>query len=141
MRNSMRISSKEIISGVVVGLIVSAVVAGVNYWLQIPLLKSQIDDLRASESKTAKQLEDIQQKYSRMEGFLEAKLNYNYSAFVAISNQKKVPQSEFKAALPVLEYQPKEAPSYLMNKLNFSPSEVKAVFTLPKNKNHSSTIK
>jgi hypothetical protein len=67
-----------------------------------------------------------------MEGFLEAKLNYNYSAFVAISNQKKIPQSEFKAALPMLEHRPEEAASYLKQKLNFSPAEVKAVFTMPK---------
>jgi hypothetical protein len=126
------ISMPQLITAVIGGLIVAVVIGGFNYWLQIPLLRSQVDDLRTSQSNLASQLSEVQQKYMRMEGFLEAKLNYNYSAFVAISNQKKIPQSEFKAALPMLEHNPKEASTYLMKKLNFSPNEVKAVFTLPK---------
>lgn len=131
MVNNLKGIMPQIITGVIVGLVVSLVIGVFNYWLQIPLLRSQVDDLRASQLQLSMQLGDIQQKYFRMEGFLEAKLNYNYSAFVAISNQKKVPQNEFKAALPMLEHKPEEAASYLRNKLNFSPVEVKAVLTVP----------
>lgn len=132
MMNKSKDMLPQIITGVIVALIVSGTIGIFNYWLQIPLLRSQVDDLRASQSNLIGQLSEVQQKYMRMEGFLEAKLNYNYSAFVAISNQKKIPQSEFKAALPILEHKPEEAASYLMQKLNFSPTEVKAVFTMPK---------
>ncbi len=130
------ISIPQLITAVIGGLIVAVVIGGFNYWLQIPLLRSQVDDLIASQSSLIKQLDEVQQKYMRMEGFLEAKLNYNYSAFVAISNQKKIPQKEFKAALSVLEYKPQEAPSYLTNKLGFSSGEVEAVFTFPKQTNN-----
>ena len=122
----------QIITGIIVGLVVSIGIGVFNDWMQIPVLRSQVDDLRASQSNLSRELGDIQQKYFRMEGFLEGKLNYNYSAFVAISNQKKIPQNEFKAALPMLEHKPEEAAYYLMQKLNFTPTEVKAVLTIPK---------
>jgi hypothetical protein len=37
--------------------------------------------------------------------------------------------------LPVLENKPEQAASYLKNKLNFSPTEVKAIFTMPTKEN------
>jgi len=107
----------QVLVGVIVGLVVAIIIGGFNYWLQIPLLRSQVDDLRTSQTQLSIQLREIQQKYSRLEGFLEARLNYNYSAFVEISEQKKIPQSEFKAALPILEYKQEQAASYLKNKL------------------------
>ena len=132
IKNKLKDILPQIITGVITGLLVSIVIAVFNYWMQIPLLRSQVDDLRASQVKLFQEFDNLQQKYFRIEGFLAGKLNYHYSAFVEISNQKKIPQKEFKTALPILEHNPEEAASYLMQKLNFSPTEVKSVLTMPK---------
>jgi len=131
----MEEKSGNIIASVISGVIVAIVATGVNYVITIQVLKSQVDDLRVNQAGLSKDVEQVQEKYWRLEGFLQAKLNYNFKAMVQISNKKKISQESFAEALPILENKPAEAESYLIQQLQFTPAEAKEVLKAPRTQN------
>jgi hypothetical protein len=146
------IKMENIINTAIATLITTGIITVAGYVVYIPVLKSQIEDIKAAQSAIPSQLSsdisqlttringietksaDLEKKYYLIAGFLQAKLNFNVQAFVDIAVRKGISQQQFKAALPVLEKNTKDAGSYLQNNLLFSPSEVKAVMAVPENK-------
>jgi hypothetical protein len=145
----MKIDKDSIFNTVIATLVATALITLIGYLIYIPVLKSQIEDIKTSQSAIPSQVSteinqltsrvdglerksvDIEKKYYLLAGFLQAKLNFNVQAFVDIAVNKGIPPQQLKAAVPVFESSPKNINSYLQNNLQFTPAEAKAVMTMP----------
>lgn len=143
------IKTVNILETVIAGLIAAAVVGIGSYLVYIPVLKSQIEDLKTTQENIPSQINsqitqlttkitelenksiDLEKKYYLIAGFLQAKLNFNVQMFIDIAAKKGISPQQFKTVIPILEQNPKEFGSFLQNKLQFTPDEVKAVMSVP----------
>lgn len=146
---------ESIVNTTIATIISSVVLVVTGYLLYIPVLKSQIEDIKATQASipstlssqiselTAKIIAienknaELEKKYYLIAGFLQAKLGFNVQAFVDIAVKKGITAQQFKAVLPILEHNPENFGSFLQNNLQFSPSEVKAVMSPPDVKNNN----
>lgn len=151
-RIAIMIKMESIINTTIATIISSAILIIAGYLLYIPVLKSQIEDIKATQASIPSQLSsqitelaskvsvienkstDLEKKYYLIAGFLQAKLNFNVQAFVDIAVKKGITPQQFKAALPMLEHNPENFGSILQSKFLFTPEEVKAVMSLPNDK-------
>lgn len=149
------IKMESIVNTTIATIISSAVLVMAGYLLYIPVLKSQIEDIKATQasipSKLSSQVSELtakitaienknaelEKKYYLIAGFLQAKLGFNVQAFVDIAVRKGITPQQFNAVLPMLEHKPENFGSFLQNNLQFSPSEVKAVMSPPDAKNNN----
>ena len=149
------IKMESIVNTTIATIISSVVLVVAGYLLYIPVLKSQIEDIKAAQasipSKLSSQISELtvkiaaienknaelEKKYYLIAGFLQAKLGFNVQAFVDIAVKKGITPQQFKAVLPTLEHNPENFGSFLQNNLQFSPSEVKAVMSPPDVKNNN----
>jgi methyl-accepting chemotaxis protein len=125
---------KDIASGVIGGIAGAIITLVINWLVDIPVLKSNVGDLRNSQKDISRQIEqintkitDINQNYSRIAQFLTDKLHYNFAQLVKFSNQKNLSSQEFQKAATMLEKNSSEAENYLIKDLNFTPDEFHTV--------------
>lgn len=127
------INTTTVVVSAAVGALVTIVI---NYLLvDIPVLKSKVSDLRDNQKQLSQKLENAQTSIQEaekhflvIEQFLYWKFNYNPSEFINIINRKNIPSEEVKKALSIPQ---KEAESYLIKNLNFTPDEAKATLSKP----------
>jgi len=121
----------------------------ISYLLYIPVLKSQIADIRATQASIPSQLSsqitqltskiseventsaNLEKKYYLIAGFLQAKLGFDVQAFIDIAVKKGVTPQQFKAALPTLQHNPENFGAILQSNFLFTPDEVEAVMSSP----------
>lgn len=143
------IKMDSIVNTTIATIISSVILVTAGYLLYIPVLKSQIEDIKATQASIPAQLssqitqlaskvaeienksKDLEKKYYLVAGFLQAKLGFNVQAFVDIAVKKGITPQQFKAAIPILENNPNDIGHYLQNNLQFTPVEVKAVLSIP----------
>ncbi len=123
--------SREVVVSLISPIAAGLILLFISWWLDIPLLKSQLQDLKSNNQSLQEQMSSIRSECSYMEGFLAANSNFNYRTMVATSIRKNLPQATFTEAVVMLEKKPKEGEAYLVNKLGFTHVEAKAVLNSP----------
>lgn len=146
------IKMENIANTIIATIISSSILIAGGYLLYIPVLKSQIAEIKTTQAAIPPQYSSqitqitskvteienksaaLEKKYYLIAGFLQAKLGFNVQAFVDIAVKKGITPQQFNAALPILEHNPENFGPFLQSKFLFTPNEVKAVMSLPKDK-------
>ncbi len=117
-----------------VGAVITIIIT--YFLVDIPVLKSQVNDLRDNKAQllqkleeTQKQLVEVEKKYYLIEQFLYLKFNYSPAAFMSVINMHNTPSAEAKKALSIQSQS--EAEPYLIKNLGFTPDEAKAALSKP----------
>lgn len=124
--------------GAAIGAVVTLII---NYILiDIPVLKSQVTDLREDKKDLNNKIDKINEKLvdnekhdTAIEQFLYYKYGYNPSAFINAVNQNNVSSEDAKKALSIPN---KDAERYLINNLHFTPAEANLVVSKPITQNN-----
>jgi hypothetical protein len=117
----------SIISTIVCAIVSPIMLVLLGYIFDVPVVKSQINDIRQSQTQSAQQIQQLTKTISRLEGYLNAKLGYNFTALSNLSDKKNISQETFNKAIFVLTNKPAEASSYLSNQMHFNQQEINSV--------------
>lgn len=124
----------NVASGVIGGIAGAIITIVINWLVDIPVLRANVNDLRDNQKKVFDQLahvdseiNDINQNYIRIAQFLSDKSHFNLTELVKLSNKKGISPIEFQKVTTMLENNSPGVENYLTKNLNFTSAEIQTV--------------